>query len=155
MKSIFILTFLLGLTSMACAQKSFESYEIDGRHYYLDGKLLKNRQFRDLMKNDPAAHKEFRRAQAYRWVGHTFCLVSLGFVGIKYVQITDDYQNYFPSIIMGIVSAATSIPFYSRYLFSKKRAAYLFERSLKRTSLDKTELKIGLCQQGVALAIRF
>jgi hypothetical protein len=157
MKVFIIVSILLGSSCYFHGQKFLETFIIDGNNYYLGEDQLNDREFLELMRYDSAAHIELKKGRPFLHLGNLIGAPGSLFVFVFLSDALDGKKNgaYWPPLAIGVSLWGASIPFFSKYTKHQSNAAHIFEKNLKKTTMTKVELDIGITQQGVGLTIRF
>lgn len=123
--------------------------------FYLENRALKPRNMLELMKDNPAALEEMKKAKANSDAASVFAFLGGGLIGWTLGGLIGPEPPTWGLAAAGAGLILVALPFSSSYVKRASNATEIYNNSLKQTGHHPVKVNLGISDHGFGLTMKF
>lgn len=123
--------------------------------FYLENRVLKPRNMLELMKDNPAALEEMKKAKANSDAASVFAFLGGGLIGWTLGGLIGPEPPTWGLAAAGAGLILVALPLSSSYVKRASKATEIYNSSLKQTGHQPVKVNLGLSDHGFGLTMKF
>lgn len=155
LKSCIALTIIIFISCNAHSQTRNDTIVIKNNRYVLSGKSLRAYQIMNVMKDDPLAYREMRRAVSNKTMGSVIGFAGGSCIGYPIGQLVAGVKPEWGFAGLGAGLLLFSIPFSLTYKQYSALAVSLYNSKISQSGTIKTRIDIGMTVNGIGVYCHF